>query len=706
MFRSRPLVVSIVIPVCICAPSLAEEKVAAVLPRPTPEQLAWQDAELGIMICLDLITFTDLREPNWQKGGRLDPNLYNPSKLNTDQWMEACRAMGAKYTVFVAKWCTGHMQWQTDLYPYGLKQTRWRDGKGDVVKDYVESCRKYGIMPGLYCSVSANAYWEVTNPGLVNWGKGGDAARQAEYARVCEKMLTELWGNYGSLFEVWFDGGALAPSQGGPDLLPILKRLQPKAIVFGGPAENIRWIGNEQGVAGYPCWATAHGPGENKLEHGNPDGRVWLPGECDVPLRNHEWFWNPNEEQKIYSLAALMDMYYKSVGRNCNMIVGVTPNRDGLIPDADMKRLAEFGAEIKRRFGTPLAETRGQGNLVELSMDRPAVVDHAMTMEDIAQGERIREYVIEGKVRETWRELCKGTSVGHKRIDPFEPTEVSAVRLRCLKAVAQPLIRRLAVFNVAAAAGGTKTFSGRKSQYRGFDRHDFLVDGRNTIVVAPKEPANGKPWIWRAEFFDHRPETDIALLARGFHLVYIDVGNTFGCPAAMKHWDALYQLLTTEYGLSRKPVLEGLSRGGLYVYNWAAANPDKVACIYGDNPVCDFKSWPGGRGKGAGSPADWQKLIKDYGFASEQEALAYGKNPIDNLKPLADAKVPLIHVCGDADETVPYAENTVILKERYEKLGGHIEVIVKKGFKHHPHGLDDPTPIVEFILKHTGGRSR
>ncbi len=244
-------------------------------------------------------------------------------------------------------------------------------------------------------------------------------------------------------------------------------------------------------------------------------------------------------------------------------------------------------------------------------------------------------------------------------------------------------------------------FPGAVSDYHGFERHDFEVDGCKAIVVSPKTPAPGNPWIWRAEFFDHRPETDLALVAKGFHLVFIDVGNTFGCPKAMAHWDAFHDRLVKEYGLSKKPVLEGLSRGGLYVYNWAAANPDKVSCIFGDNPVCDFKSWPGGKGKGPGSPDDWKKLIQDYGFASEAEAMAYTKNPVDSLKPLADAKVPIIHICGDADEVVPFDENTVILKERYEKLGGQMTLIIKKGFKHHPHGLDDPTPVVEFILRNT-----
>ena len=243
-------------------------------------------------------------------------------------------------------------------------------------------------------------------------------------------------------------------------------------------------------------------------------------------------------------------------------------------------------------------------------------------------------------------------------------------------------------------------FEGERSDYHGFVRYDFVVDGCRAIVVTPRQMAPHRPWIWRAEFFDHRPELDLALLARGFHLVFIEVGNTFGAPSALKHWDAFYTLLTRRYQLSKKPVLEGLSRGGLYIYNWAAVHPAQVSVLYGDNPVCDFKSWPGGKGRGPGSPDDWKKLQQDYGFRSEAEALAYRKNPIDNLAPLARAQVPIIHVCGDADELVPYAENTVVLKERYEKLGGHIEVIVKPGFKHHPHGLDDPAPLVAFILRH------
>ena len=274
-----------------------------------------------------------------------------------------------------------------------------------------------------------------------------------------------------------------------------------------------------------------------------------------------------------------------------------------------------------------------------------------------------------------------------------------AVQLGCRVA----MIITLAVTGVVVHPGeaGAAAFPGKQSDWHGFTRYDFEVHGKPVLVVAPHEPAAGRPWVWHGEFFGHKPEPDIALLKRGFHVVYMQVPDLLGCPQAVAHWNAFYQELTGKYGFSKKAALVGLSRGGLYCYNWAAANPDKVACIYGDAPVCDFKSWPGGKGKGKGSPGDWNLVLKVYGFKDEAEALAYDKNPVDNLAPLAKHKIPLLHVYGDADDVVPWEENTGVVAERYRKLGGEITLIAKKGVGHHPHGLDDPTPIIEFLAKHS-----
>lgn len=240
---------------------------------------------------------------------------------------------------------------------------------------------------------------------------------------------------------------------------------------------------------------------------------------------------------------------------------------------------------------------------------------------------------------------------------------------------------------------------GEGSDFHGFAQHDFEYDGLQCKVVAPTQAAPGRPWIWRARFFGHRSEVDVALLGKGFHLAYVDVANLYGSPEAVDRWDRFYQYLTTVHGFPPKPVLEGMSRGGLIVYNWASENPDKVSCIYADAPVCDITSWPGGFGQGQGSARDWERCKKAYGL-TDHEAKPFIGNPIDKLEPLAEAGIPLLHVVGDADTVVPVTENTTVLEARYKALGGEITVIHKPDIGH-KHGLDDPKPIIDFIMQHT-----
>jgi hypothetical protein len=265
-----------------------------------------------------------------------------------------------------------------------------------------------------------------------------------------------------------------------------------------------------------------------------------------------------------------------------------------------------------------------------------------------------------------------------------------------------PLIA-FVVLMLAGAVGEAAEFSGKQSDWHGFARFDFQHDGRNCIVVTPAEPASGRPWVWRARFFGHEPQADVALLKRGYHVVYCDVANLFGSPQAVEHWNRFYELLTTKHGFAKKTALEGMSRGGLIIYNWSAANPDKVACLYGDAPVCDFKSWPGGKGVGKGSAGAWRDCLKAYGLTEEQ-ALKYDRNPVDQLDSLVKAGIPIQHFVGAADEVVPVSENTAIIERRYSELGGLMKVISKPGVGHHPHALKDPQPIVDFIVKHTAGR--
>lgn len=245
----------------------------------------------------------------------------------------------------------------------------------------------------------------------------------------------------------------------------------------------------------------------------------------------------------------------------------------------------------------------------------------------------------------------------------------------------------------------------KTTAWNGYERSDFLVRGVKALLVRPKSPAPGRPWIWRTEFFGHEPQADLALLGKGFHVAYIDMQDLYGSPRSMEIMDGYHSHLVAIEGLSAKAVLEGFSRGGLFAFNWAARHPDRVAALYVDAPVCDIKSWPGGKGKGPGSKADWNKLLAVYGFTEEQ-ALDFKGNPVDQLAPLAKAAIPILAVIGEADEVVPVPENIDRVEKTYRELGGPIEVIRKPGCKHHPHSLKDPAPIVDFVLRAVAGPAR
>jgi pimeloyl-ACP methyl ester carboxylesterase len=279
---------------------------------------------------------------------------------------------------------------------------------------------------------------------------------------------------------------------------------------------------------------------------------------------------------------------------------------------------------------------------------------------------------------------------------------MKSITLLALAAFLSPL-DAIAADDVAAALA--KLPGAKVDEWHGFKRHTFKVGERTAWIVEPKAPLPGNPWSWCMEFPDAFTDRCAApaLLAKGFHHAHISVGNTFGSPGALKHFDAFYEVLQSA-GLAKRGALIGISRGGLYAHRWAAEHPDRVAVIYGDAAVFDFKSWPGGKGRGKASAWDWASLMKLYGFANEAEALAFKGNPVDTLEPLAKAKVALIHVVGDADVVVPPAENSAIVEVRFRKLGGVIEVIHKPGVGHHPHGLDDPKPVVDFIVKHAGAQ--
>ncbi|MCB9844808.1 MAG: alpha-L-fucosidase [Phycisphaeraceae bacterium] len=404
-----------------------------VLPRPTPEQAAWHDHEVSMFIHFAPNTWQDLEYDDLSTP--LDQ--IDPSGLDTEQWVDVAEAMGAEHIIFVAKHVGGFCWWQTDTTEYSVGHAAWRGGTGDVMRDLAESCRRRGMGLGVYLSPADRSQ------GVGVGGRADDPGAQAAYESLFREQLTELLTRYGDIMEVWFDGSLVF------DVGDILDTHAPHAIVFQGPRASIRWVGNEDGVAPYPCWNGARFDpktwGTLTAADGDPGGLRWLPSECDARMRN-TWFWRTDNAHTLKSVEQLMDMYHQSVGHGAVLLLNHTPDPSGRIPEADAARAAEFGAEVRRRYGRPIVETVGRGNRVELFPSAPVEIDAVITQEDITLGERVREYVIEGLTADGWIELARGSAIGHMKIDRFAPRRVAQVRLRVLRSAGEPVIRRLAMF--------------------------------------------------------------------------------------------------------------------------------------------------------------------------------------------------------------------------------------------------------------------
>ncbi len=445
-------------------PAFTQEQI----PIPTPAQLAWQNAELAALVCIDLHSFDGkvYVQPEARITPVADYNIFNPEHYDTDQWVKSLKDAGFKIAILTVSHETGFFFHQSDATPYSMKALKWRDGKGDVLRDFKASCEKYGILPGVYIGIRWNAFY-----GIHDFKVEGDSEfaknRQAHYNTMVEKIVGEIFTQYGDWAMVWFDGGAHGPEQGGPDVLSKWEKYQPDGLFYHNlQRADMRWGGSETGTVPYPSWGTfpypSTGAGESAkkeigannfalLKTGDPDGAYYVPAMSDAPLRGnggHDWFWEPDRAHLIFPLEDLVNKYYNSVGHNTTLILGVTPGPDGLMPEPDVKRLKEFGEEINRRFADPVASTSGTKKRITLGLSKRQPVNQVVLTEDIAQGERVREFTIEGKTRDGWQPIFEGSCIGHKFIHRFDDLEVSKVRLKITESREVPQISEFSVYHV------------------------------------------------------------------------------------------------------------------------------------------------------------------------------------------------------------------------------------------------------------------
>ena len=275
-----------------------------------------------------------------------------------------------------------------------------------------------------------------------------------------------------------------------------------------------------------------------------------------------------------------------------------------------------------------------------------------------------------------------------------------------------PLVPFVALFfSTLVSLNAASPFPGEKADYHGVPLYSFNIGSDKVSVLVPTQPLPAKAWILAPSLYNtenpavaHMARTELELVKLGFYVVALGPGNTFGAPQAIAKWDAVYHEITETYGLNKKIALMGLSREGLSIARWAAKHPGKVAALYMDKAVCDFKSWPGGKlGLSKGSPKDWASLQELYGFGSEAEALAFKENPVDLAPKLVADKVAIVYVAGDKDDVVPVSENGARMQAEYEKLGGVFKMIHQEAEGHHPHGLENPSAVLNFLQYHYYG---
>ncbi len=406
----------------IALPRVALSRRAVARPVPSAAQLAWQRDELAMFLHFGVNTFTD-RE--WGDG-RESPSIFDPRALDARQWASRAKAAGFRALVLTAKHHDGFCLWPTSTTTHSVASSPFRNGAGDVVREFTDACRAEGLRAGLYLSP-----WDRNHPSY------GDSAR---YNDVYQAQLTELLTRYGEISEVWFDGANGEGPNGKrqvydwPRVWATVRRLQPNAVIFSDAGPDVRWCGNERGVAGDPNWSTvdpsivtypgADGPGiVASLQHGDPAGTAWRPAEADVSIRPG-WFYHPAEDAKVRSAENLLDLYCSSVGRNSKLLLNVPPNRAGLLSDADVASLNGFRIQRESllRQGARMATT-------ELDLRGTVTISAARLREDITMGQRVVRYALQRFHDGAWQPLSSGTTVGYSRIERFAPIPASRLRV-------------------------------------------------------------------------------------------------------------------------------------------------------------------------------------------------------------------------------------------------------------------------------------
>lgn len=461
--------------------SCMEDPPQALGPVPSQRQLKWQELEYYAFFHFNMNTFTDME---WGLGGE-DPSLFNPTELDVEQWVETVKNAGMKGVILTAKHHDGFCLWPTKTTEHSIKNSPYKNGEGDLVKELAEASKKHGLKFGVYLSP---------------WDRNSEFYGTDRYVDIFHEQLRELLTNYGPIFEVWFDGanGGTGYYGGANErreidnktyyqwdkTIAIVRELQPEAVIFGDNGPDIRWVGNEEGWANetnwsimrrdeiYPGW-----PRYKELRGGHYDGTHWLPAECDVSIRPG-WYYHASEDHQVKTLTHLLDIYYQSIGRNSNLLLNIPVDDRGLIHPKDSIQLMRLKEQIDKDFAEDLAlkahvqasSSRGRGykadNLndsddgsywasgqaidtasVVLKFNEPTTFNRILLQEFISLGQRVSEFTLEAEVDGKWQLIDSQTTIGNKRILRFDTVRSSKIRIRIKASKGEILLSNISIYN-------------------------------------------------------------------------------------------------------------------------------------------------------------------------------------------------------------------------------------------------------------------
>jgi alpha-L-fucosidase len=405
------------------------------IPKPTQVQVNWQKNETTAFIHFTVNTFTD---KEWGTGTE-SPQLFNPEKLDARQWIKALKEAGFKLAILTAKHHDGFCLWPSKYTEHSVKNSPWKKGKGDVVREVADACREFGLAFGFYLSP---------------WDRHEKSYGTPAYNDYYKNQLSELLTNYGDVAEVWFDG---AKGEKEKDMVydfegywKMVHELQPKAVIFSDIGPGVRWVGNEKGNAGDTCWSTINTEGmmpgvanPKYLNKGDENGVKWIPAETDVSIRPG-WFWHEKQNVQVRSAKNLVNLYYQSVGRNSLLLLNIPPNKDGLFEEADIQAIDSFRTILNETFAKDLVKGRTRKVLSDRNLNTfipikenvPLVIDlgkeqafdRLLLQENINNGQSIKSGLLEYWDGENWQKISSFSTIGYKRLLRFQPVSCKKIR--------------------------------------------------------------------------------------------------------------------------------------------------------------------------------------------------------------------------------------------------------------------------------------